>query len=112
MANVLLVEDDRDQLGIRKVLLESAGHHVETAASVADAEVCTAGCEIIIMDVVDGCEEWLARIPAVTRVIILSGRHAISPRVAERCTCVLRKPCRSQMLLDAIADVCPALHGH
>ena len=112
MANVLLLEDDRDQLGIRKVLLESAGHHVEAAASVAAAEECTAGCDVIIMDVVDGCDEWLARIPAVTRVIVLSGRHAISGRVAERCTCLLRKPCRSQMLLDAIANVCPASHGH
>lgn len=112
MANILLIEDDCDQLRIRTALLENAGHHVEMAASVADAEDRTCACDVVVMDVVEGCDEWLARIPAPTRVIVLSGRNTVSPGVASRCACLLHKPCRSQLLLDAIARVCPAPYGH
>ena len=112
MANVFLLEDDPDQLAIRKVLLECSGHRVQSAASVAEAGDRAACCDVIVMDIVAGCEEWLAELPAAARVIVLSGRQALSPSLQARCSCLLRKPCRSRALLDAIARICSTRYGH
>ena len=103
MARVLLLEDDPDQLEFRKLLLENAGHQVQTALRASEAMAINA--DVIVMDLVPGCEELLARLPETTPVVILSGRETFSPGVAARSVCILRKPCLSKTLIEAIGRV-------
>jgi len=110
MGRILLLEDDPDQLMIRKLLLENAGHRVRTAASVADA-INEGGCDVIVMDLVPGWEDLLAHIPDTTRLIVLSGRQIVSDQLAARSACVLRKPCPSRTLMETIGRLCHEHHG-
>lgn len=110
MGRILLLEDDPDQLTIRKLLLENAGHQVRTAASVADAKDET-GCDVIVMDLVPGWDLLLAHIPETTRLVVLSGRPIISERLTARSACVLRKPCPSRTLMETIGRLCHEHHG-
>lgn len=110
MARILLVEDDPDQLTLRKLLLENAGHRVWTAASVADA-INEEGCDLIVMDLVPGWEDLLEHIPDTTRLIVLSGRHIISAQLTARSACILRKPCPTRTLMEIIGRLCHEHHG-
>ena len=105
MARILLLEDDADQLEFRRLLLENAGHQVQTAASVAGALRAAVQADIIVLDLVPGCEEVLATLPQTTRVIVLSGRDAVNDAVAARSALMLRKPCPSRRLIDAIEQL-------
>src|ERR1700694_3753154 len=115
MARILLLEDDPDQLMMRKLLLENAGHQVRTAASVADA-IDEGGCDVnatdvIVMDVVPGWDDLLAHIPETTRLVVLSGRQIVSERLTARSACVLRKPCPSRTLMETVGRLCHEHHG-
>ena len=105
MARILLLEDDPDQLEFRRLLIESAGHEVKTAVAACDAMASAAGADVIVLDLVAGSEELLAGLPESTRVVVLSGRESVSDRVAARSACVLRKPCPSRILIEAIGRV-------
>lgn len=110
MGRILLLEDDPDQLAIRKLLLENAGHQVRTAASVADV-IAEEGCDVIVMDLVPGWDDLLARIPETTRLIVLSGRQIVSEQLSARSACVLRKPCPSGTLMETVGRLCHEHHG-
>jgi DNA-binding NtrC family response regulator len=105
VARILLIEDDPDQLGVRRMLLENAGHKVRTAASAEEAKPNATGSEVVVMDLVPGCDELLAEIPETARIIVLSGREA-SPEMAARSACQLRKPCSTRVLMETIARIC------
>ena len=102
MARILLLEDDPDQLEFRKLLLENAGHQVQTAVAASEAMAAAAGADVIVLDLVPGSEDLLAALPETTRVVVLSGREAVSDAVAARSACLLRKPCSSRTLIEAI----------
>lgn len=105
MSRILLLEDDPDQVEFRRLLLENAGHQVETAVSAAGALAAARTADVIVLDLVPGFEDLLASLPAPARVIVLSGRDAINDAVAARSACVLRKPCPSRRLIEAIESV-------
>lgn len=102
MARILLVEDDPDQLEFRKLLLENAGHHVQTAVNASDVNAPGPDVEIVVLDLVPGSEQLVAQLPEQTRVVVLSGRDNVSAAVAARSACVLRKPCSSRTLIEAL----------
>jgi CheY-like chemotaxis protein len=108
MARILLVEDDPDQIGIRRMLLESAGHEVRTAACVEEARLKAADSEVIVMDLMPGCEDFVAGLPESARVIVLSGKEA-SAAVAARSAYLLKKPCPTRTLMQTIARICSVL---
>jgi DNA-binding response OmpR family regulator len=105
MARILLIEDDPDQLGIRRMLIENAGHQVQTATCVEEAMPNAEGADVIVMDLVPGCEALVADLPESVRIIVLSGREA-SEAIAARSACQLRKPCSTRILMEAIARIC------
>jgi DNA-binding response OmpR family regulator len=105
MARILLVEDDPDQLGIRRMLLEKAGHQVRTATCAEEAMSNAEGSQVVVMDLVPGCDALLAELPESARLIVLSGREA-SAAMAARSACQLRKPCSTRVLMETIARIC------
>jgi len=104
MARILVVEDDTDQLGMRKQILEHAGHEVVAAETAAEAIQRLAGCQIIVMDLqIPTREAGLGLIQAASgsaRIIVLSGAAADSELPVDE---FLTKPCSSKRLLEAIA---------
>jgi CheY-like chemotaxis protein len=114
MARVLLVDDDRIGLEIRKLLLEHAGHEV---IAVPDTPAAREACrldspDVAVLDVrVPDVEDGLALIrdlreaaPKI-RLIVLSGWPADLEGRSERVLVneILLKPVRPQTLLDAVA---------
>lgn len=102
MARILLLEDDADQLELRAMALQRLGHEVIKAASAPEAISSGCDCDVLIADLLPGAEELLASVPQSTAVIVLSGRDQVSEAVARRSAAVLRKPCRSATLMEAI----------
>ena len=109
MAHVLVLEDDPDQLEMRKLLLESAGHRVSAVSTAIEACLQADAADVLVLDLVPAYDEVLNRLPAATPVIVLSGRQGVSETVAARAACVLRKPCSSKTLIETIARLS---HGH
>lgn len=115
MARVLLVEDDRTQLGIRKLLVERAGHGVATALTAAEAResFAAAAPDVVILDlampeVKDGLaliREFRAARPNV-RIVVLSGYTGDLDSRDEGAMVdkVLTKPIRSEKLLALLAQ--------
>jgi len=113
MARVLLIEDDPDQLEIRRLLLHQARHTVFSAASAAEARALFAECrpDTVVMDLLlpraeDGLEliRWLKETSPGVRILVLSGwttSLADTPELAlvER---VLAKPVRSAQLMALV----------
>jgi CheY-like chemotaxis protein len=99
MAHVLLIDDDPVQLELRRLILEHAGHRVETAETAAEAIERSAGCHVAVMDLIPHHVELLTALPGGTRVIVLSGRD---PEPGLRADRILKKPCPSRQLLAAI----------
>lgn len=99
MAHVLLVDDDPLQLDLRRLILERAGHTVQTAETAQEAIERSVGCDVAVMDLIPRHSELSAALPAETRVIVLSGRH---PQPGLRADLILMKPCPSKQLLAAI----------
>lgn len=113
MARLLLVEDDPDQLELRRLILEHAGHHVWAASSPQEAlDLLTeARPALVIMDLrLPRTEDGLALIGALrlwsagVRIVVLSGvedNFALSPARAmvDR---YLKKPVPSPELLSLV----------
>ena len=108
MARVLLVEDDPEQLALRKLIFERNGYEVATASSAAEALEQIDGCQVVVTDLKiphakDGIE-LIRAIGTSARVIVLSGAGAGDLPV----DLFLLKPCPTQVLLDAVARLSKA----
>ena len=107
MTRILVVEDDLDQLEIRRQILEQAGYEVASAQSADEAVSKLEGCRILLMDLrVPTAEDGMQLIRAASTsasIILLSGAEpeAILP-VDE----FLRKPFSSKKLLETVARYC------
>ena len=103
MASVLLVEDDPEQLELRKVILERHGHRVTTARNAAEAMERLSGCKVIVTDLrIPEESDGLNLIRAIgnsARIIVLSGGGMPELPV----DVFLLKPCPTRVLLDAVA---------
>jgi len=110
MTKVLVVDDDRAALGIRKLILERAGHEVSTAASLEEARAAArpdvAVLDLRIPEIQDGLaliREFRAR---GVRIVVLCGNRADleGREEASMVDLVLEKPVRSEVLLSALAN--------
>ncbi len=108
MARILVVEDDVDQLNIRRQILEQAGYEVATA-QIGRGSCCpkcrAAAC--VLMDLrLPTAEDGMALIRAASpsaRIILLSGAE---PETALPVDQFLRKPFSSKKLLETVARFC------
>lgn len=113
MARLLLVDDDPDQIEIRKLIMEGAGHQVWTACG-PDAAVAAyeeSHPDVILMDLrLPRTEDGLALIrefrsrSAEVSIVVLSGLADSFSSFPEQglVNRFLRKPVRSQQLLGVI----------
>ena len=105
---VLLIDDDPEQLALRRRILEHAGHAVEISSDPAEALSLTA--EVVVMDLhLPGLAEGLALIrhfAGRARIVVLSGYTGDLEGLPERAlvAAVLEKPVRSAALLAALAQ--------
>lgn len=116
MARLLLVDDDPDQLEIRCLIMRQAGHEVRTVASAPAAlgAFDEYGCDVVVMDLRlpragDGIQlirDLRARSASLS-ILVLSGWPEDLSREPEvkLVDHFLRKPVRSQALLDLINQV-------
>jgi CheY-like chemotaxis protein len=104
MPRILVVEDDADQLSLRKQILEHAGYEVVTAETAEEGIERLPGCQVIVMDLqIPTREAGLQLIEAASgaaRIIVLSGAAADTELPIDE---FLTKPCPSKRLLEAIA---------
>ncbi len=108
MTRILVVEDDLEQLAMRRQILEHAGYEVAEAQSAAEAIEQLPGAAVLVTDLrIPAAEDGLRLIEAAkgsARVIVLSGAE---PEVALPVDRFLQKPCSSKKLLEAIAALAP-----
>ena len=110
MPRVLIVDDDLDQIDIRRLILEQAGHDVWTATSATEAlerfHECKA--ESVVMDLYlpgrdEGCGliRDLRALSARLNIVVTTGWTAELPHLAERAMVnhVLQKPFKTEKLL-------------
>ncbi len=114
MRRVLLVDDDPDQLAVRKLVFETAGYSVDTALSAPAAVDAAAAAppDIVVMDLhlpraEDGLEliRKLRNEAAPVRIVVLSGfasELAGTPEAAMVDACV-SKPATSSKLVRTLA---------
>jgi len=118
MARILVVEDDPDQLEMRKMILEHAGYEVATAQNAAEAIDRLPGCELLVMDLrlptLEDGQRLIQAASGSAKIIVLSGDAETALPVDE----FLTKPCSSKKLLETIAkfcllliSLCAALHA-
>lgn len=110
MARVLVVEDDPDQRGLRRLLLERAGYEVDVAGDSAEAErICAERAPaVVVMDLhlpraEDGGAliDRLRKLSPAPRIIVLTGSaEAPEARLADL---VIAKPCRSAKLMEMLS---------
>lgn len=87
MADVLVVEDERDIRELLRRYLERAGHSVATTASGAQAltSLDNAPADLVLLDLglpdIDGIEVLVAAKSAGAAVIVLTARTAVEDRV-------------------------------
>ncbi|MGD0363012.1 MAG: response regulator [Bryobacteraceae bacterium] len=114
MYRLLVADDDVQQLGIRKLLLEAAGHVVAVAEDVPAARLLLAEMQpdVLVMDLcLPRLKDGLSLIRAVNeqhftaKVIVLSGwTEELCDLPEEKLVaCVLGKPIRNEQLLEAIS---------
>ncbi len=107
MTRILVVEDDPDQLHMRRLMLEQAGYAVETAQTASEALEKLAGCRLVLMDYrVPEPEDGMRLIQAAlgcARIIVLSGAPADERLPVDEW---VTKPCSSKALLETIARIC------
>jgi two-component system KDP operon response regulator KdpE len=110
---VLLVDDDPDQLKLRRMNLEMHGYRVGTAASVEAAMLAVANDHphIVLMDLhlpgLGEGRELIRRLKSIdpgVHIVVLSGcPEELDPfpetRLVDRC---LRKPARSEQLVRTV----------
>ena len=110
---LLVVDDDVHQLGIRKLLLEAAGHEVAVAEDVPEALRLLVEWhpDVMVMDLrLPKLKDGLGLIRAVgerrsaAKIIVLSGwTEELCDLPEEKLvSCVLGKPIRNEYLLEAI----------
>lgn len=121
MSRLLLVDDDIQLLALYKMILEHAGHQVQTAENCGAASVLLTETdpEIVIVDLhVPGMEDGLALIRTLKnhqrppgqgplKVIVTSGWTEDLPAAVRRDSVdrVLSKPVRMDVLLRSIAEL-------
>ena len=109
MARILVVEDDPDQLEMRKLILEHAGYQVAAAQNATEALDQLPGCQLVVMDLrLPTPEDGLRLIAAASgsaKIVVLSGDAETALPVDE----FLTKPCSSKKLLETIARFCMLL---
>ncbi len=108
MTRILVVEDEIDQLAIRRQLLEHAGYDVVTAQSAGAAFEHLSKCQAVLTDLripklEDGLQLIGAAAAASVHTIVLSGADSDTALPVDE---VLIKPCSSRKLLETIARVC------
>ncbi|HUQ93432.1 MAG TPA: response regulator [Bryobacteraceae bacterium] len=113
MARILLVDDDKDQLEMRRLLLDQAGHEVQAAGSVEEAErlLDVQTPKLVLMDLrLPRTEDGLTLIRRVrasaprVKIVVLSGYLPDLSNLPEEGMVdqVLSKPMRSEKLLRTI----------
>ena len=119
MCRLLVADDDTQQLAIRKLLLEAAGHEVTVAEDAPQARRLLAELrpDVLVMDLrLPDLEDGLSLIRMVdeqrlaAKVIVLSGwTEELCDLPEEKLvSCVLGKPLRNTQLLEAIAQAVAA----
>ena len=113
MAKILVVEDEIEQLAIRRQLLEHAGYEVVTAQNAGAALPQLAGCQAVLMDLripklEDGLQLIESAAAAAVRIIVLSGAE---PDAALPVDEFLTKPCSSKKLVETVARFCANVQG-
>ena len=122
MPRLLVVDDDVQQLAIRKLLLEAAGHEVTVADSAPEACRLLAELrpDVLLMDLrLPKLKDGLSLIQCVrqhqppARIIVLSGwTEDLCDLPEEKLVSrVLGKPIRNERLLEAIRRVMLAAAG-
>ena len=110
MPRILVVEDDPEQLEMRRMILQHAGYEVATAETAIDAMDRLPGCQVVVMDLrLPTPEDGLRLIAAASgsaRIVVLSGGESESPLPVDE---FLIKPCSSKKLLETIARFCMLL---
>ena len=113
MCRVLLADDDVQQLGIRKLLLEAAGHEVAIAEDAPEARRLLEELrpDVLVMDLhLPKLRDGLSLIHCAgqqdqpAKMIVLSGWTEEFCDLPEEklVSCVLGKPIRNDNLLEAI----------
>lgn len=112
MARLLIVEDDSDQLLLRRLILERHGHAVSAASSPAEALAAPGPFDAVLMDLrlptpAEGCaliRQFKSQSPDLP-VIVLSGRpqDLASTPEASLVAATLAKPVRTEQLLKTLA---------
>jgi len=113
MCRLLVVDDDVQQLGIRTLLLEAAGHEVAVAEDAPTARrlLEELSPDVLVTDLrlpelTDGLGliRWVDEQRLAAKVIVLSGwREELYDLPEEKLVaCVLGKPIRNDLLLEAI----------
>ena len=114
MARLLLVDDDPEQTKMWRLLLESAGHEIETAATLAEAmHRLTALPDVLLMDlrlpeVAHGLELIRAAAQHLSvKIVVLSGwpQDLETKPEAKLVSRILAKPARPPALLRAITEL-------
>lgn len=113
MAKILVVEDEVEQLAIRRQLFEHAGYEVVTAQNATAALPQLAGCQAVLMDLripklEDGLQLIQAAAAAAVRIIVLSGAESDAALPVDE---FLTKPCSSKKLLETVARFCANAQG-
>jgi CheY-like chemotaxis protein len=114
MCRLLLADDDVQQLGIRKLLLEAAGHEVAVAEDLPAARRLLEELrpDVLVMDLrLPKLKDGLSLIRSVdeqrlaAKIIVLSGwTEELCDLPEEKLVCrVLGKPIRNEHLLEAIS---------
>jgi CheY-like chemotaxis protein len=114
MSRLLLADDDVQQLGIRKLLLEAAGHEVAVAEDAPAARRLLEELhpDVLVMDLrLPKLKDGLSLIRSVdeqrlaAKIIVLSGwtEELCDLPEEELVSCVLGKPIRNGLLLEAIS---------
>jgi CheY-like chemotaxis protein len=107
MATVLLVEDDPDQLDLRRLILEAAGHTVLPARSSREALAHKDTAQVAIIDLripnlVDGLtliSDLKERAPAMKLIVLSGWTKDVKLKVDQ----ILEKPVKTKALLQHIA---------
>jgi DNA-binding NtrC family response regulator len=113
MCRVLVVDDDIQQLGVRKLLLEAAGHEVAVAENVTVARRLLAELRphVMVMDLrLPAVQDGLSLIRSVhekrhaAKIIVLSGwiEELYDLPEEKLVSAMMGKPVRNDHLLEAI----------
>ena len=110
MSKILIVEDEIDQLNMRRLILEQAGYEVATAQTASEALELLPGSQVVLMDLqVPTAEDGMHLIRAASgsaRIVVLSGAEPDMKLPVDE---YLIKPCSSRKILETIARFCMLL---